>query len=78
MWQKVLINDAFCDIMPETAAEQKESRSPEAPADIVILFVLMIYQDILESLSKCKDEIEKCADKFYEARCRKEGKKVED
>lgn len=37
-----------------------------------------IYQDILESLSKCKDEIEKCADKFYEARCRKEGKKVED
>jgi hypothetical protein len=27
--------------MPETAAEQKESRSPEAPADIVILFVLM-------------------------------------
>jgi len=28
--------------MPETAAEQKESRSPEAPADIVILFVLMM------------------------------------
>lgn len=27
--------------MPETAAEQKESRSPEAPADIVILFILM-------------------------------------
>ena len=27
--------------MPETAAEQKGSRSPEAPADIVILFVLM-------------------------------------
>lgn len=27
--------------MHETAAEQKESRSPEAPADIVILFVLM-------------------------------------
>jgi hypothetical protein len=28
--------------MHETAAEQKESRSPEAPADIVILFILMI------------------------------------
>ena len=27
--------------MPEIAAEQKGSRSPEAPADIVILFVLM-------------------------------------
>lgn len=27
--------------MHETAAEQKESRSPEAPADIVILFILM-------------------------------------
>ena len=29
--------------MPETAAEQKESRSPEVPADIVILFILMSY-----------------------------------
>lgn len=27
--------------MHETTAEQKESRSPEAPADIVIMFVLM-------------------------------------
>lgn len=27
--------------MHETAAEQKESRSPEVPAEIVILFVLM-------------------------------------
>lgn len=27
--------------MHETAAEQKESRSPEVPADIVILFILM-------------------------------------
>jgi hypothetical protein len=27
--------------MHETAAEQKESRSPETPADIVILFILM-------------------------------------
>lgn len=27
--------------MHETAAEQKESRSPEAPADMVILFILM-------------------------------------
>lgn len=27
--------------MHETAAEQKESRSPEAPADVVILFILM-------------------------------------
>ena len=27
--------------MHETAAEQKESRSPEASADIVILFILM-------------------------------------
>ena len=27
-----------------------------------------IYQDILESLSRCHEEIEKCADKFYEAR----------
>lgn len=27
--------------MHETAAEQKESRSPEPPADIVILFILM-------------------------------------
>lgn len=27
--------------MHETAAEQKESRSTEAPADIVILFILM-------------------------------------
>ena len=24
-----------------------------------------IYQDILESLSRCHEEIEKCADKFY-------------
>ena len=37
-----------------------------------------IYQDILESLSRCHEEIEKCADKFYEAKCRKEGKKVEE
>lgn len=41
MWQKVFENDAFCGIMHETAAEQKESRSPEAPAEIVILFILM-------------------------------------
>lgn len=41
MWQKVFENDAFCGIMHETAAEQKESRSPEAPVDIVILFILM-------------------------------------
>ena len=41
MWQKVFENDAFCGIMHETAAEQKESRSPETPADIVILFILM-------------------------------------
>ena len=34
-------NDAFCGIMPEIAAEQKGSRNPEVPADIVILFVLM-------------------------------------
>lgn len=27
--------------MHETAAEQKESRSPETPADMVILFILM-------------------------------------
>lgn len=27
--------------MPEIAAEQKESRNPEVPADIVILFILM-------------------------------------
>ena len=25
-----------------------------------------------------EEEIEKCADKFYEAKCRKEGKKVEE
>ena len=37
-----------------------------------------IYQDILESLSRCHEEIEKCADKVYEAKCRKEGKKVEE
>ena len=41
MWQKVFEDDAFCGIMHETTAEQKESRSPEAPADIVIMFVLM-------------------------------------
>jgi len=41
LWQKVFENDAFCGIMHETAAEQKESRSPEAPADMVILFILM-------------------------------------
>ena len=41
LWQKVFENDAFCGIMHETAAEQKESRSPETPADIVILFILM-------------------------------------
>ena len=44
IWQfvaKVFENDAFCGIMHETAAEQKESRSPETPADIVILFILM-------------------------------------
>lgn len=29
--------------MHETAAEQKESRSPETPADMVILFILMKY-----------------------------------
>ena len=29
--------------MHETAAEQKESRSPETPADMVILFILMRY-----------------------------------
>jgi DNA-binding HxlR family transcriptional regulator len=44
LWQKVFENDAFCGIMHETAAEQKESRSPEAPADIVILFILMNYE----------------------------------
>ena len=42
MWKKVLRNDAFCGIMPEIAAEQKGSRNPEVPADIVILFGLMI------------------------------------
>ena len=31
----------FCGIMHETTVEQKESRSPEAPADIVILFIIM-------------------------------------
>ena len=41
MWQKVFENDAFCGIMHETAAEQKESGSPEVPAEIVILFILM-------------------------------------
>ena len=47
MWKKVLRNDAFCGIMPEIAAEQKGSRNPEVPADIVILFGLMkeIYGD---------------------------------
>ena len=48
MWQKVFKNDAFCGIMHETAAEQKESRSPETPADIVILFILM-YDDLVNS-----------------------------
>jgi hypothetical protein len=43
LWQKVFENDAFCGIMHETAAEQKESRSPEVPAEIVILFILMKY-----------------------------------
>lgn len=41
LWKKVFENDAFCGIMHETAAEQKESRSPEVPAEIVILFILM-------------------------------------
>lgn len=41
LWKKVLRNDAFCGIMPEIAAEQKGSRNPEVPADIVILFGLM-------------------------------------
>lgn len=47
MWQKVFENDAFCGIMHETAAEQKESRSPEVPAEIVILFILMKKDDLL-------------------------------
>ena len=47
MWQKVFENDAFCGIMHETAAEQKESRSPEAPADIVILFILMSADTVI-------------------------------
>ena len=56
MWQKVFENDAFCGIMHETAAEQKESRSPETPADIVILFILMkLYNYLKERL---------CADKM--------------
>ena len=32
--------------MHETTAEQKESRSPEAPADIVIMFVLMRKENV--------------------------------
>lgn len=47
MWQKVFENDAFCGIMHETAAEQKESRSPETPADIVILFILMKKDNVI-------------------------------
>lgn len=35
--------------MHETAAEQKESRSPEAPADIVILFILMNNSSLLST-----------------------------
>lgn len=50
MWQKVFENDAFCGIMHETAAEQKESRSPEVPAEIVILFILMTQTNLLEYL----------------------------
>lgn len=53
MWQKVFENDAFCGIMHETAAEQKESRSPEVPTEIVILFILMSrllpYETILKA-----------------------------
>jgi hypothetical protein len=41
--------------MHETAAEQKESRSPEAPADIVILFILMNKCDTLFRKSKPSD-----------------------
>ena len=55
IWQfveKVFENDAFCGIMHETAAEQKESRSPEVPADIVILFILMN----MIAMARCKDE----------------------
>lgn len=34
--------------MHETAAEQKESRSPETPADMVILFILMNHPDCVQ------------------------------
>lgn len=37
--------------MHETAAEQKESRSPEVPAEIVILFILM-KNPIMQQRSK--------------------------
>ena len=47
MWQKVFENDVFCGIMHETAAEQKESRSPETPADMVILFILMKKDNVI-------------------------------
>ena len=55
LWQKVFENDAFCGIMHETAAEQKESRSPEATADMVILFILMNKFDTLFRKSKLSD-----------------------
>ena len=55
LWQKVFENDAFCGIMHETAAEQKESRSPEATADMVILFILMNKCDTLFRKSKPSD-----------------------
>ena len=51
MWQKVFKNDAFCGIMHETAAEQKESRSPEVPTDMVILFILMNQQHQLQEVT---------------------------
>lgn len=36
--------------MHETTVEQKESRSPEAHADIVILFILMIHIFLIKML----------------------------
>ncbi len=41
--------------MHETAAEQKESRSPEVPAEIVILFILMNLTTTITSarISSC-------------------------
>ena len=38
--------------MHETAAEQKESRSPEVPADIVILFILMSMSSQTNTLTE--------------------------